>query len=51
MLSAAAQKPAGLDSGKALREYNDIESDRFMTIGQAYERYYLQLAKLDISVG
>jgi hypothetical protein len=50
MLSAAAQKPAGLDSGKALREYNDIESDRFMTIGQAYERYYLQLAKLDISV-
>jgi hypothetical protein len=49
MLSAAAQKPAGLDSGKALREYNDIESDRFMTIGQAYERYYLQLAKLDIA--
>src|SRR5271166_238320 len=27
-LSAAAKKPDGLDSGKALREYNDIESDR-----------------------
>jgi hypothetical protein len=50
MLSAASQKPAGLSSGKALREFNDIESDRFMTIGQAYERFYLDLAKLAISV-
>lgn len=48
-LSAASQKPAGLDSGKALREYNDIESDRFMTIGQAYEQYHLDLDKLAIS--
>lgn len=48
-LSAAAQKPAGLDSGKALREYNDIESDRFRTIGQNYENLYLDLAKLAIA--
>lgn len=48
-LSAAAKKPEGLDSGKALREYNDIESDRFMVVGQNYERYYLDLAKLHIA--
>lgn len=50
MLSAASQKPAGLNSGKALREYNDIESDRFMTIGQQYENYFLELARLSIDV-
>lgn len=50
MLSAGSLKPQGLDSGKALREYNDIESDRFMTVGQNYEKYFLDLAKLDIEV-
>ena len=50
MLSAASQKPAGLDSGKALREYNDIESDRFMTVGQAYEQFFVDLGRLAISV-
>ena len=49
MLSAASQKPAGLDSGKALREYNDIESDRFQVLGQRYEQFFLDLAKLIIS--
>lgn len=43
-LSAASQKPAGLNSGKALREYNDIESDRFTTIGQAWEQLHVSLA-------
>lgn len=47
-LSASSQKPAGLDSGKALREYSNIESDRFMTIGQAYEQFYLELARLTV---
>lgn len=47
-LSAAAAKPAGLNSGKALREYNDIESDRFMTVGQAYEEFFLQLGRLTV---
>lgn len=49
-LSAAAKKPDGLDSGKALREYNDIESDRFMTVGQAWEAFHLDEADLMISV-
>lgn len=49
-LSAASQKPAGLNSGKALREYNDIESDRFETTGQAYENLFLDLGDLAIDV-
>lgn len=49
-LSATSQKPAGLNSGKALREYNDIETDRFMTIGQMYERFFLELAHHSIGV-
>lgn len=47
-LSASSAKPAGLDSGKALREYNDIESDRFTTIGRQYENFFLDIAKLSI---
>jgi len=47
-LSAASKKPDGLDSGKALREFNDIESDRFTVLGQNYENFFLELAKLSI---
>lgn len=47
-LSASSQKPAGLDSGKALREYNDIESDRFELTGQSYENLFLDIADLAI---
>jgi hypothetical protein len=47
-LSAAAQKPAGLDSGEALRAFNDIETDRFQKTGQDYEQFYLDLARLSI---
>jgi hypothetical protein len=49
-LSASSLKPAGLNSGRALREYNDIESDRFNTVGKAYEKLFLDLAKISISV-
>lgn len=48
MLSAASQKPAGLNSGKSLREFHDIESDRFETIGKAYEQLHLDTDKLAI---
>lgn len=49
-LSASSKKPDGLDSGKALREYDDIESERFTVVGQAYEKFYLDLAHLTIRV-
>lgn len=49
-LSAAAKKPSGLDSGRALREFNDIESERFMQIGQAYQQMFIDLAKISVSI-
>lgn len=44
-LSASAQKPAGLESGKALREYNDIETERFAMTSQEYENSFLETAR------
>lgn len=48
-LSATGRKPAGLDSGVALREYNDIESERFSIVAQAYENSFIELSKLIIA--
>lgn len=45
-LSATSRKPAGLDSGAALREYQDIETERFVIIGQRYEAFYMQIARI-----
>lgn len=47
-LSASSKKPEGLESGKAIRAFNDIESERFVTVGQAYEQFYLDLARLAV---
>lgn len=43
-LSAQSKKPSGLDSQVALQEFNDIESERFVIRGQAYEQFFLDLA-------
>jgi hypothetical protein len=48
-LSAQAKKPAGLESGRALREMNDIESERFLMVGRAYEDFVLGTAKKAIA--
>lgn len=45
-LSAQAAKPQGLNSGKALREYNDIESERFMSVQQRDEQTVVHAAKM-----
>jgi hypothetical protein len=45
MLSAAAQKPAGLDSAVALREYNDSTSERFSLTGQRWEDFHMDVAR------
>ncbi len=50
LLSATSQKPAGLESGIAIREFNDIETERFMTVGQAYEEFYMHTARHIIDV-
>lgn len=44
-LAAQSQKPAGLNSGVAMREYDDIQSDRFATISKAYENFYIDVSK------
>lgn len=44
--SATSQKPAGLESAVAIREYNDIETERFAIISQNYEHSFLKTAKI-----
>jgi hypothetical protein len=43
-LSAAAQKPSGLDSGEAIRSYDDLQTDRFASLAKRYEQVYIDLA-------
>lgn len=43
-LSATSRKPAGIDSGKALREYNELETERFAIVSQDYEATFLDTA-------
>lgn len=49
-LSAQSAKPAGLNSGKALREYNDIESERFMSVAKEYESAFLEASRQMINL-
>ena len=49
-LSASSVKPAGLDSAVAIREYQDIESERFSLVAQAYEDGYIRLANIMIDL-
>lgn len=49
-LSAQSQKPSGLDSGKALREFNDIESERFMAVSRRYEAAFIDAAEIMIDM-
>jgi hypothetical protein len=46
-LSATSKLPTGLDtgSGKALREYNDLETERFAIVAQMYESSFLETAR------
>ena len=45
-LSATSQKPAGLNSGEAIRAYEDVGTERFILKGRDYEQAHMQLAKL-----
>lgn len=44
-LNATGQKPAGLNSGAAQRAYQDIQTERFLEIGQAYEEFVIEVAR------
>jgi len=43
-LASSSQKPSGLNSGAALREFEDIQSDRFATLSKAYDEFFKDLA-------
>jgi len=49
-MSAQAKKPAGLDSGVAIREFSDIQSERFMLVAQGYENLFLAAAHQMIDI-
>ena len=49
-LGAQSKKPAGLDSGKALKTLNDIESARFEVQSKQVIRAYTDLAKLIVRI-
>lgn len=45
-MQATSQKPEGLDSGAAIRSYDDISNDRFAEFSKKYEQVYVDLAYL-----
>jgi len=47
-LAAAAQKPAGLNSGEAIRNYDDLQSDRFAALVKRYDQLFIDLAYQNI---
>jgi len=49
-LSAASKKPAGLDAAVALREYSDIESERFAPQHQDWEQFFMDYTELSIDL-
>lgn len=50
LLSATSQKPAGLDSGVALREYSDIQTERFSLVENMYEDFYMEATYLTLDL-
>ncbi len=47
-LSAQSLKPAGLESAVALRQFNEIEGQRFAIVAQRYEQWFKDVANLVI---
>ena len=43
-MTAQSEKPAGLNSGIAMRTYQDVETQRFAIVGQRWERFFVDIA-------
>lgn len=43
-LSASGQKPQGLNSGEAIRTFDDIQEDRFAALARRYQNVFIDLA-------
>ena len=48
-LSSQAKKPAGLNSGRAIRNFYQIESERYAVTEQKWEKMYVDAARMMIS--
>jgi len=44
-MSATGRKAVGLDSGKAIRTAQDVESERFSVVSQRWENFYMRCSK------
>lgn len=49
-LSASSQKPEGLNSGKAITEFRDAETERFSQTVRAFEQLHIDLAEIMLDV-
>ena len=49
-LSAASKKPSGLDAAVAMREFSDIESERFALVHQEWENLAIHTASLSLEL-
>lgn len=45
-LATGGRRPAGLNSGEALREYSDIGSVRLVNLSRAYEQFFVDCAEV-----
>jgi len=43
-LQASSEKPSGLNSGEAIRTYDDISTDRFASLSRRYDNLFVDLA-------
>lgn len=43
-MQASSQKPQGLNSGEAIRTYDDISTDRFTSLSRRYDNMFIELA-------
>ena len=43
-MQATSQKPEGLNSGAAIRSYDDISTDRFAELSKKYDSVFVDLA-------
>lgn len=48
-MSAAGQKPLGIDSGRGMRVLSDVETDRFSTLSRDWETFHMDVARLMIA--
>lgn len=47
-MAASSQKPPGLNSGEAIRSFDDLQTDRFAALSKRYQNVYTELSYMMI---